>query len=108
MRILHAIATTLLLTGIGFLLFNLIYQLAVSDWVFDKIKMLSIEDLWSSVDKSSLETIKAMAESAFSSSRVDLVMHMPAAFVLLVLAAIFYLPVRILMMMGAGKKPDVR
>lgn len=108
MRALHAIATTLLLTGIGFLLFNLIYQLAISDWAFDKIKMLSIEDLWSSIDKSSLETIRTIAESAFSLSGVNLVMHMPAALVLLVLSAIFYLPVRILSLMGVGKKPEVR
>jgi hypothetical protein len=106
MRTLHALATFLLLIGIGFFLFNLIYQLAVSHWEFGKMKILSIEDLWSSVNKSSLDSVKTMAESAFSSTRVNLVMHLPAALVLLVLSAIFYLPVRILTMMGVGKKPE--
>jgi hypothetical protein len=106
MRVLHALATFLLLTGIGFFLFNLMYQLAVSQWVFDKVKILSIEDLWISVDKSSLETIKTMAESTFPSTRVNFFFHLPAALVLLVLSAIFYLPVRLLTLIGVGKKPE--
>jgi hypothetical protein len=104
MRTLHAIATFLLLTGIGFLLFDLMYQWAAHN----QFKVLSIEALWTDLDKSSFETVKAMIETVFPSNRVNFFFHLPAALVLLSISAIFYLPVRILTMMGVGKKPEER
>lgn len=101
-RALHAISTLLLMTAIGFLLFNLIYQFATSG----QIKVLSIKELWMSFDKSSFETIKTLAEPYVSPSGWSLIAESPAAMVLLVVAAIFYIPTRILMLLGAGKKPQ--
>lgn len=102
-RALHAISTLLLMTAIGFLLFNLIYQFATSG----QIKVLSIQQLWTSFDKPSFETAKMMAESYIPAGTWGMVTDAPAAVVLLILAGIIYLPVRILMLLGFGKKPSM-
>jgi hypothetical protein len=99
-RAFHAISTLLLATAIGFFLFNLIWQYAAHG----TIKFLSIEELWTSFDKDSFGAVKTFAEPYISADGWSLFAHSPAAVVLLVLAAVFYVPVGILMLLGAGKK----
>ena len=104
MKTIHSFATLLLLIGLGFFLFDLLYHFATTG----TITVLSIEDVWGDIDKDNFESMRGMVEMAVPSEIVRQFVHMPAPTVLFVIAAIFYLPVKILSLLGVGKKEESR
>ena len=104
MRTLHAIGTVFLLIGVGFFLFDLIYQFAV----YKQFKILSIEDVWLDTSKDSFEGAKSLAETIIPSDKVRAFVKLPALLVILIISGIFFLPVKILSLLGVGKKDAVQ
>ena len=99
-RAFHAISTFLLISAIGFLLYNLIWQFAANG----QVKILSIKELWSSFDKASFQSATSFSASYVSPAIWTQITNAPAALVLLGISIIFYLPTRLLMFFGLGKK----
>jgi hypothetical protein len=100
MRLLGTISTTLLLVGIGFFLFDLRYHLAVS-WEF---RVLSIREVWTDLGRDSFDTARGMAASFLPSDMVEMALNLPVPVAFLAIAAVFYLPFKILSLLGVGKK----
>ena len=102
MRTLQAISTFLLLIAVGFFLFDLMYQWALHG----QFKVLSIEAVWTDTNKDSYESVQSIAETIIPTDQWLFFSHLPAALVLLIIAAVFYLPFRLLSLLGLGKKKE--
>jgi len=100
-RALHAISTLLLLIAIGFLVYNLMWQFAANG----QIKFLSIEELGNKISEHGFQVVKTFANSYIPPNVWAMFAAAPAATVFAAIALVLYLPLRILMMLGVGKKP---
>ena len=101
LRAFHAISTLLLVSAIGVFLFNLIFQYAMTG----TIEILSIQELWTTYDRPSFENTKVFALSYIPGTLWDLIAAAPAATTLLIVAGIFYVPARLMMLVSKWREP---
>jgi len=119
MRAIQAISTILFLIALGFFLFDLfchlyeftcqLFGMTCPSVVQGVLEKISIENIWSDISKENYVLSKSLAETIIPSGIWTTIMHMPAPTVLFILSMIFYIPFKILKLLGvAAKEKDWR
>lgn len=98
MRGFRMISQTLMLIALGLTLFDLVYQ-----WVgFARVKIRTVAEVWTDLDKAGFEVWKKILLSATSTRFWETFSNAPAPVVLLVMATFFYAVSRILFTLDGG------